>query len=141
NIEGTMTKIGDYDAYNVSIHPCEGLTGTALADCEAGGPYNALAQVYIRDFLSELEPMLLATHTDRALFRGYGHVGRVQTVHPDYEPEDTFCTALSDVPIGEMTSNDFNGATDRVLLTGHGLTDGALVFISSLDLTAATEPL
>lgn len=102
NVLGSLTTIGDTDAYTIDIQPCAGALPADLAACTAAN-HSTLVQIHIRDFDKELAPMLITTVPDLKIYRGSSVLGRVTEIEPLHITQDGqvdyLCQSKSDFSI------------------------------------------
>jgi len=138
NIGGSQIEISDSDAYNIEFRPCA--SAADVAACEAaGGTYDTIVQVIIKDFEKELAPMLLVTSSDRQVYRGRSALGRMTDILPSWQEtsSDNLSFICPSTKFNRTTTLSLTASVDTITPgilttpTPHGLTNNQNVAISS----------
>ncbi len=134
NINGSSTEVQDSDSFNIEFRPCANAADKAA--CEASGlTYDAIVQVIPKDFEKEVAPMLLATTTDRTVFRGHSVLGRMTDLIKSWQ-DDPGTTSYQCVgsKFNRGPTITFSAGNPGVLTTQspHGFATNNKVLISSL---------
>ena len=110
---GSSVDIGDSDAYNIYVNPCDGLSGAALTTCRSQY-HQVIVQAIPRDFDKQLEPSMLLTSTQLSIFRGAAVFGRIQEADPEIETLPQHFDFLCQSDVSQGGTSYFNCANGGV---------------------------